>query len=414
MNKFLPVLSLSFFTLLLLVASCKKNDEVINVGVENISSSNISQPIVSSVDNSAVDIASKSVFLYEQCDNIVYNMHKYQGCPSIGSDGNAYFAAWQTGGTGEQPGNYITVAVSTDGGNTWKQHKLIITSNDANVRHFDPMFWKDKFGNLNLTWASSTGMWDGAALGAWYISLKYVNNKVVITKPKFMFHGIMNTKPTPVGTDSSKMVFPVSGFIVSNPWNQFPVTPTPADLAGAFVYESNYTGSSLEQPVKTAKINTTGLSINYAEMMITALNKNTYQAIIRTKSTIYTAKSTDAGITWSTPKNFTDLGATTSSKSYFGKLKSGHILFVLNNSTTRTMLTAYLSKDNGKTWPYKVLLDARNNVSYPDVYQAANGEIFVVYDRERAGEQEINLLKLSEQDIIGGSLSHPPVVISHK
>ena len=42
--------------------------------------------------------------------------------------------------------------------------------------------------------------------------------------------------------------------------------------------------------------------------------------------------------------------------------------------TGRNNLTAFLSEDGGKTWPYTLLLDARSGVSYPDVIES-NGAL---------------------------------------
>lgn len=54
------------------------------------------------------------------------------------------------------------------------------------------------------------------------------------------------------------------------------------------------------------------------------------------------------------------------------------------------------------TWPYKLLLDDRSNVSYPDITQAADGKIYVIYDKGRSVEQEIRLAIFTEEDIRAG------------
>ncbi len=411
MNKRLLALPGIFLMLLSLLSSCKKDETTISK-TGNAALSPIELPL--STGNIAVDSLSKTLFLFDQTGNPAYIQHNYQGCPTIGFDGNTLFAAWQSGGAGEQPGNYISVAVSTDGGTTWMQHKLIISSKDTSVRHFDPMFWRDKYGHLNLTWASSKGMWDGGALGAWFAGIKYVDDRITVTKPMFMFHGVMSTKPTPIGRDSAKLLYAVSGFMVSNNWNNYPTTATPPNLAGAFAYTSAYNGQMLTIPQMVAPINSTGLKIDFAEPMIVNLGNSNYEAIIRTKNGTYTSSSSNAGVTWDAPVPFTTLGATTGSKSFFGRLKSGGLLFVLNNSSARTNLTAYLSKNNGRTWPYKVVIDTRAAVSYPDVIQTITGEILLVYDRERTQAQEINFVKLTEQNIVDGKLNSNAVVISHK
>jgi len=75
-----------------------------------------------------------------------------------------------------------------------------------------------------------------------------------------------------------------------------------------------------------------------------------------------------------------------------------------------------LSEDEGKTFPYKLLLDERE-VSYPDAKEADDGFIYVTYDRERgsylsnmkevmASAREILIAKITEEDIISGSLAN--------
>ena len=83
--------------------------------------------------------------------------------------------------------------------------------------------------------------------------------------------------------------------------------------------------------------------------------------------------------------------------------------------TGRNNLTAMLSDDDGKTWPYKLLLDERSDVSYPDAKEADDGSIYLTYDRERGSfkdniadvmnsAREILTAKITEQDIIEGKL----------
>ena len=81
----------------------------------------------------------------------------------------------------------------------------------------------------------------------------------------------------------------------------------------------------------------------------------------------------------------------------------------------RDHLTALLSEDDGKTWKYKLLLDERNYVSYPDVAEGPDGYLYIVYDRERgdkkaslkdayAAAREILYAKITEADIMAGEL----------
>lgn len=71
----------------------------------------------------------------------------------------------------------------------------------------------------------------------------------------------------------------------------------------------------------------------------------------------------------------------------------------------RSHLTALLSEDDGQTWPYYLLLDERNEVSYPDAKEAADGMIYVCYDWERVTQREILMARFTEDDILQGHLS---------
>lgn len=68
-------------------------------------------------------------------------------------------------------------------------------------------------------------------------------------------------------------------------------------------------------------------------------------------------------------------------------------------------MTAFLSEDDGRTWPYKLLLDEREDVSYPDIAQDGNGNIYVVYDRKRVTQREILMARFREEDVKRGGLS---------
>lgn len=75
----------------------------------------------------------------------------------------------------------------------------------------------------------------------------------------------------------------------------------------------------------------------------------------------------------------------------------------VDERTDRSRMTAYLSDDDGQTWYGGLVLDERNEVSYPDATQADDGTIFVIYDRSRYKEKEILLARFSEEDIIAGT-----------
>ena len=67
-------------------------------------------------------------------------------------------------------------------------------------------------------------------------------------------------------------------------------------------------------------------------------------------------------------------------------------------------MAARLSDDDGKTWSTGLLLDGRDNVSYPDEVEDENGTLYVIYDRERLKDREILLAVFREEDILRGAM----------
>lgn len=77
-----------------------------------------------------------------------------------------------------------------------------------------------------------------------------------------------------------------------------------------------------------------------------------------------------------------------------------------------------LSEDDGRTFPYKLRIDEREQVSYPDAKQLEDGSIYITYDRERGAylhsmedvmksAREILISRITEEDIINGKLTDP-------
>ena len=99
------------------------------------------------------------------------------------------------------------------------------------------------------------------------------------------------------------------------------------------------------------------------------------------------------------------------SRFFIGRLKSGVMLLVKNGpvgrKTGRSHITAFVSDDDGATWLGGLVLDERNNVSYPDAVESADGFIHVVHDRERTKAREILHHRFTEADVRAGRLVTP-------
>ena len=90
------------------------------------------------------------------------------------------------------------------------------------------------------------------------------------------------------------------------------------------------------------------------------------------------------------------------------------MLIVNEDSKVRKNITVKLSEDDGVTWKYSKLIDAREDISYPDA-DCYDGVIYLTYDRGRTSHKEILFASFTEQDIIENNdievsiVSKPPI-----
>jgi predicted neuraminidase len=98
---------------------------------------------------------------------------------------------------------------------------------------------------------------------------------------------------------------------------------------------------------------------------------------------IVASESRDAGRTWSEGRDtsFPNPNAAID----LLKLENGHLLLVYNDSMTRrTPLTAAISADGGRTWPFRRMLQyGPRDYAYPYAIQAADRRLHVIYTTER-------------------------------
>jgi Neuraminidase (sialidase) len=324
---------------------------------------------------------------------------KFEQVPSVvaSADGKQLFVAWYSGGDAPGPGNFVTVSVSTDNGKTWKNDEFVIYPRSLTTRFFDPGLWRDKFGQVHLFYGSSKNnlLWDGKG-GVNTVNLRWDGVKIAYNDPQRIADGVMSNKPVYVAADDKTLV----SLYIDKPasaGSDFPPN-------GAFIlshdYKSGGRGINNLSPYSSVKV-PDAIRIHDEPQLVQVSDKE-FLCLVRTTNGIYYSRSLDKGKSWSDVAPFTAAGPTTSARFYIGKLKSGNLFMVLNSSTTRNNMTALLSKDGGKTWPYKLMLDARENVSYPDADQTADGNIHVVFDRDRTGAKDILYCRFNENDIMKG------------
>jgi hypothetical protein len=85
---------------------------------------------------------------------------------------------------------------------------------------------------------------------------------------------------------------------------------------------------------------------------------------------------------------------------------SGSLLLVkhgpLDQRVGRKQLTAYVSDDDGMTWSGGLMIDEREDVTYPDGVQAEDGRIYIIYDHQRTPLGEVLMATFSEEDVRAG------------
>ena len=156
------------------------------------------------------------------------------------------------------------------------------------------------------------------------------------------------------------------------------------------------------------------LKTSFDEAMILERRDGSLLLLARTENLgeLARAVSPDGGRSWT----HTELSGITSPSLRFHlrRLNSGRILLIKNDDPVkRCRMTALLSEDDGESWRYSLLLDEREETSYPDAVEGENGQIFIIYDLGRRKEKEILLARITEEDIRAGQPVSPEVRLRH-
>ncbi|SKD07875.1 BNR repeat-like domain-containing protein [Chitinophaga ginsengisegetis] len=380
MKKEILFFDVIFLCLLLSFTGCKKNDNNSSVS-----------PIVSIDPLDLVKDQPAARLLSNVTQNPLYTQRHWQGVPSIEiTEKKHLVVAWYSGTAGEGAGNYVTVAESPDGGKTWSKNALIVAPPDNGYRVFDPGLWKDVNGEVHLFWAQSKGWWDGKG-GVWTSLLDFSTDKIQFSKPESLTNGVMINKPIYSYQSKTKILMPVALWLEK---------PTPVKASGVFVVASEY--DAIKKTFKIiSRASTIPLDNNirdFDEPQIVGLKNGQYLCLLRTKKGIFYSKTSGTNKQWSKAASFTAIEPTADSRFHIQRLNSGNLLLILNASNERVNMRAFLSTDDGKTWPHSLLIDARSHVSYPDACEGPDKEIYVVYDRNRNSDKEINLARFNERD----------------
>lgn len=336
------------------------------------------------------------------------NIH-YQTGPSIAVAPNGrLWVAIMTGGRYECNDNYVDLLTSGDEGATWSEPKFALDI-DGPLRTFDPAMWTDPSGRVWFFWCQVYDIWDGRG-GLWASVCENPDEeKSLWSAPRRLCDGVMKNKPLVLRNGDI--------WLCVEQWrddcqewfwkhlNSQPQLPTwyhpDTSPIGANVYRSTDNGMTWSWfstvPVPDA-LRTCD------EHMVVEQGDGTFRMLLRVKTGLAESRSSDGGKTWSvaTPGAIKNPPG----RFFFGRLRSGNILFVKNGpidvQTDRCDLMAFLSEDDGKTFPFRLELDMRTKVSYPDVAEGVDGRLYCVHDYDREGVGEIVLDMFTEDDIRAG------------
>ena len=331
---------------------------------------------------------------------------KWQGLPTIAvTPGGRMWCAWQTGDAvegSEGPNNYDVMYYSDDNGKTWSDAYMIWDVPDDSIRLADPRLFYDQFGKLWLV------LIRGGLKGAYAIEMKNPDcetpeENLETGEPISWLKGPPAHRPT----------------ILSNGYWITPVE-VDTDAQQTYICRPNNEAGKYPWTTTTTQPAVTAYPDNktYGESQIIELTDGSLMMLSRLPKTcgggMEISYSYDYGTNWTPYK--ADNGVpyiTPSSKFHIQRLESGAILMLTHATTAdREQLAAYLSYDDGKTYPYMLMLDdtdIRGNwrdygVSYPEAaaQQGKNGEIYIVNDAGRYALKEIRMCVVTEEDIKAG------------
>lgn len=323
----------------------------------------------------------------------------FQGIPGIAvSGGGRLFACWYSGGTAECAANFVGVAVSDDRGETWSDFEWVVDPAPPEVRAFDAALWLAPDGSLLLFWSQCVSRrdWDifDGENGVWVSRLANPDAPVADfawSAPVRIADGVMMNKPCVLADGT--WALPVSV------WSSYPKLGDPANR-GAKIVVSTDGGRTFSERGKVA---VPADDANFDEHSIAELPDGRLFMLIRCRSGYLESFSSDRGATWTSAVRSAWRGPC--SRAFFGRLASGKYLMIGNDSRSRTDLTAWLV-DGSLVRTSALRLDTRSDVSYPDMAQAPDGTIYIIYDRDRRAGGFVYLDRLHEEDLLAGRRVH--------
>lgn len=330
------------------------------------------------------------------------NLRLFQGCPQVEiSEGGRLWATWfgsnvQAERAPFHNDQFSVISTSADDGRTWKEVFVFDPSELLGGGASDPMLWKDPRGNIRFIGLRNIDFKgrDEFASSAWeFTMLDPENEHTAWTAPRLLGNkNISVMKP---------LIFP-DGTIMRS-MDDFKLVGKPDKVRIRFLKEDTN-----GKPIFVSALPVDDDAV-FAEQMPIIRKDGSLFTFYRAKKGQKFAESFDGGKTWKLG-GYYPMQFSINTKCILKTLPSGRVLLVANDvqmkekdgkrtfyytdengkervlekyKTARTRMTAYLSDDDGKTFPHKLLLCDDGQISYPSAALGKNGAIYIVYDQGR-------------------------------
>ena len=312
---------------------------------------------------------------------------KWSGIPGIEitKKGRIYVSCFSGGETEPAPENVVYLTTSDDGGTTFAKPEKIVDVRDG-ARAYDPTLWLAPNGALWLVFNRSN---PGAGLqGIFARTCSDPDAPQPQWGEEFRvgYEGVHSARLNKaIALSTGEWVMPAMHLPKTEKWPgrvRFQAVGISADAGRTWTLHGDVVapGHSLENMIVERKDGSLAMYIRC------------------TAGVIWQSESRDRGRTWSKGKATTIPNP--GSRFHIRRLPDGDWLLINSpDPRKRTGMVACLSRDEGATWSRPLVLDERDNVSYPDAALAPDGSIFAVYDRERKHGGDILMAVFRKEDL---------------